>query len=117
MIREGSLLIRDGRILEVGLTRRIENLAQARGSQEIDATGRVVMPGFVDCHAHLVWPAPSLGDIKIGACRTAQPSAANTLRSASAKRLAFTLSGAGNSSRISTPKAASPWLYKARVMP
>ncbi len=89
IIREGSLLIRDGRILEVGLTRRIENLAQARGSQEIDATGRVVMPGFVDCHAHLVWPAPSLGDIKIGACRTAQPSAANTLRSASAKRLAF----------------------------
>jgi len=54
IIRDGALLIEDGRIAEVGLTRRVENLVGARECQEIDASGRVVMPGFVDCHAHLV---------------------------------------------------------------
>src|SRR3954447_12466435 len=56
MILDGALLIRDGLILEVGATRRVENLAAARGAAEINATGRVVMPGFVDSHTHLVYP-------------------------------------------------------------
>lgn len=54
------MLIRDGRIAEVGPTRRLENLAGARGATEIDASGRVVMPGFVDSHTHLI--VPSSGD-------------------------------------------------------
>lgn len=56
IIHDGSLLIRDGVIEEVGTTRRIENLASARGAMEINAAGRVVMPGFVDCHTHLAFP-------------------------------------------------------------
>ncbi|HTQ55835.1 MAG TPA: amidohydrolase family protein [Bryobacteraceae bacterium] len=55
IIRDGAMLIEDGRITEVGPSRRIENLDRARRSFEIDATGRVVMPGFVDAHAQLVW--------------------------------------------------------------
>jgi len=47
--------------VEVGPTRRLENLAQAREAVEINAAGRVVMPGFVDCHTHLVFPPPGLG--------------------------------------------------------
>jgi imidazolonepropionase len=62
IIRDGALLIEDGRIVEVGLSRRVENLASVRRSQEIDATGRVVMPGFVDCRAHLVWGVSALDD-------------------------------------------------------
>ncbi len=58
VINDGSLLIRDGTIVEVGPTRRVENLAAARGAIEINAAGRVVMPGFVDCHTHLVFPLP-----------------------------------------------------------
>ena len=46
----------DGIVEEVGTTRRVENLASARDAMEINAAGRVVMPGFVDCHTHIVFP-------------------------------------------------------------
>ncbi len=48
--------MRDGVLVEVGPTRRVENLAQARDAEEINAAGRVVMPGFVDSHTHLAFP-------------------------------------------------------------
>ena len=60
IIHDGSLLIRDGIVEEVGTSRRVENLASARDAMEINAAGRVVMPGFVDCHTHLAFP-PSGG--------------------------------------------------------
>jgi imidazolonepropionase len=56
VICDGSVLIRDGILEEVGPTRRVENLALARDAREIDATGRVVMPGFIDSHTHLLFP-------------------------------------------------------------
>jgi imidazolonepropionase len=56
IIADGSLLIINGIIEEVGPTRRIENLALARPADEISATGRVVMPGFNDPHVRLVGP-------------------------------------------------------------
>jgi imidazolonepropionase len=45
-------------LLEVGPTRRLENLAEARGAEDVNAAGRVVMPGFVDSHTHLAFPPP-----------------------------------------------------------
>jgi imidazolonepropionase len=56
IIPDGAVLIRDGVIEEVGPTRRVENLAAAREAIDISAAGRVVMPGFVDSHTHLVFP-------------------------------------------------------------
>jgi imidazolonepropionase len=53
IIPDGALLIRDGRIAEAGLTRRVENLGAARQAREIDAAGRMVMPGFVDSRVQL----------------------------------------------------------------
>lgn len=60
IIDDGSLLIVNGVIRDVGSARRVENLAQARNAEAIEAHGRVVMPGFVDSHTHLVSGGPAL---------------------------------------------------------
>ena len=93
IIRDGALLIEDGRIVEVGLSRRVENLARVRRPQELDVTGHVVMPGFVDCHAHLVRGVAWMDDGEAGIAGTGDEPARGTdstfqgLRNASAKRL------------------------------
>jgi imidazolonepropionase len=56
IIPDGAILIRDGIVQQVGTTRRLENLSSCRDAVEINAAGRVVMPGFVDSHTHLVFP-------------------------------------------------------------
>ena len=56
VIPNGALLIRNGLIEEVGPTRRVENLAAAKNAREIDASGRVIMPGFTDPDVFLVVP-------------------------------------------------------------
>lgn len=56
VIHDGSLLIDDGILKEAGPSRRVENLSLARKAIEINAAGRVVMPGFVDSHTHLLFP-------------------------------------------------------------
>jgi imidazolonepropionase len=56
IIPDGALLIRGGIIREAGPTRRIEKLAGARHAREINAVGRVVMPGFVDCCSMVAFP-------------------------------------------------------------
>lgn len=61
IIEDGAVLIGDGAIREVGPTRRLENLAEARKAHDISAAGRVVMPGFVDCHTHLISGPARLG--------------------------------------------------------
>jgi len=54
IIPDGAVLISDGIIRQVGTSRRVEALAEARQADDISAAGRVVMPGFVDSHAHVV---------------------------------------------------------------
>ncbi|MDQ2945565.1 MAG: amidohydrolase family protein [Acidobacteriota bacterium] len=56
----------DGVIREVGSTRRLENLAEARQADEIDANGCVVLPGFVDSHTHLIGGPARLFDYEMG---------------------------------------------------
>jgi len=63
IIPDGALLLRDGLIEQVGPTRRVENVAGSRGAVEINATGKVVMPGFVDGHTHLMFPLPLSADV------------------------------------------------------
>ena len=65
IIQDGAVLVVNGRIEDIGPSRRVENLAQARQAEQIDASGKVVMPGFIDSHAHLVGPARIL-DFEFG---------------------------------------------------
>ncbi len=64
VIPDGAVLIQHGTIAAVGPARRIENLAAARKAIEIDASGRVVLPGFVDSHTHLI-AGPRLTDYEM----------------------------------------------------
>ncbi len=62
IIQEGAVLIENGAIVTLGPARRVENLSAARGAREIDASGKVVAPGFVDSHTHLLCGPPRLND-------------------------------------------------------
>jgi imidazolonepropionase-like amidohydrolase len=46
-IEKGTVLIRDGKIAAVGT-----NVAVPPGARVIDAAGRYVIPGIIDCHSH-----------------------------------------------------------------
>ncbi len=62
IIRDGGMLIRDGKIARVGPSDEIEKNV---GDEEIvDAGRRVVMPGFVDAHTHLVFAGNRLDDFE-----------------------------------------------------
>jgi imidazolonepropionase len=51
IIEDGAVAIRDGVIAWVGPTDQLAG----NGAQEFDASGRVVLPGFVDSHTHAVF--------------------------------------------------------------
>jgi imidazolonepropionase len=54
IISDGAMLVRDGRIEAVGPRAQIET-ATSPSAQEVDAGGRVVLPGFVDAHTHTIF--------------------------------------------------------------
>jgi imidazolonepropionase len=62
IIRDGGMLIRDGRIERVGQSDEIEK--NAGDAEIVDAHSRVVMPGFVDAHTHLVFAGNRLDDFE-----------------------------------------------------
>jgi imidazolonepropionase len=62
IIRDGGMLIRDGKVESVGPTDEIEK--KVRDAEVVDAGGRVVMPGFVDAHTHLVFAGNRLDDFE-----------------------------------------------------
>lgn len=57
IIPSGEVLVADGKIAAVGA--KVEAPADA---EIIDAMGRVVMPGFVDCHTHACWAGDRLDE-------------------------------------------------------
>jgi len=53
IVENGAIAVLDNKILEVGTTEYIT--AKYEAENTIDAEGRVVMPGFVDPHTHVVF--------------------------------------------------------------
>jgi imidazolonepropionase len=57
IIKDGALLVRDGLVAAIGSRAKIESLPEAVAAEKLDVGGRVVLPGFVDSHTHLVHAA------------------------------------------------------------
>lgn len=63
IIRDGGLLIDGERIVAVGTSGEIEK-SLSRGAEILDASGKIVLPGFVDAHTHLVFAGNRLDDFE-----------------------------------------------------
>jgi imidazolonepropionase len=55
VVLDGAVLISDGAIVDVGKTETVLKDNKSMGVEKVDASGRLVMPGFVDAHTHLVF--------------------------------------------------------------
>lgn len=63
LISDGAVAISDGKIIAVGATRELQAAYAPR--QRIDASGKVVMPGFVDPHTHLVYGGDRVNEFEL----------------------------------------------------
>jgi imidazolonepropionase len=57
LVEDGAILVQDGMIAAVGTRAQIEAREDARQAEKLDVGGRVVLPGFVDSHTHLIHAA------------------------------------------------------------
>jgi len=67
IIPDGGMLVRDGAIVATGPSDVIEK-QMSTDMEVVDATGRVVLPGFVDAHAHPVFAGNRLDEFEMRAC-------------------------------------------------
>jgi len=65
IIAGGGLLTQGQTILRVGQARSLERAARRLRAEAIDCRGRVVMPGFVDSHTHLIFAGSRVNDYEL----------------------------------------------------
>jgi imidazolonepropionase len=65
VIRDGAILVRDGLIAAVGPSCKIEKLTESKKAEKLDVGGRVVLPGFVDAHTHLIHAASRAAEYEL----------------------------------------------------
>lgn len=63
IIENGAVLVQDGRIAALGPS--TELLAAHPDEKNIDAEGRVVMPGLVDAHTHAIWAGDRAAEFEL----------------------------------------------------
>jgi imidazolonepropionase len=102
IIRDGALLTHDDRVVAIGSRRRIESLPKARRAEKLDLGGRVVLPGFVDSHTHLIFPAARAAEYE--------------QRNSGATYEEIARSGGGIRSSVKGLRAASPSALKTRAL-
>lgn len=66
IIADGAMLVREGRIEQVGKREEIEPLIAA-DCEVVNAGNRIVLPGFVDAHAHPVFAGNRAGEFEMRA--------------------------------------------------
>ncbi|HHE75265.1 MAG TPA: imidazolonepropionase, partial [Desulfobacteraceae bacterium] len=54
-IPNGAIAMADGRIIGTGSRVDLEQRLDLTGAEVLDAKGKIVAPGFVDCHTHLIF--------------------------------------------------------------
>jgi imidazolonepropionase len=91
LIENGAVAIRDGCIAAVGTTEALRK--QYKGEEELDASGCVVLPGFVDPHTHVIWAGDRAREFE--------------LRQEGAKYLDILAAGGGILSTVRSTRAAS----------
>src|ERR1700761_8739971 len=57
IVKDGAVLVRDGRFAAVRARSKVESRPEASSAEKLDVDGRVVLPGFVDSHTHLIHAA------------------------------------------------------------
>lgn len=62
LISDGAVVVKDGRILAIGPTESIRERYSA--GQTINASGKVVCPGFVDPHTHVVYAGDRIDEFE-----------------------------------------------------
>ncbi|MEN8173367.1 MAG: imidazolonepropionase [Chloroflexota bacterium] len=63
MIEQGAVAVDDGKIIAVGKSAEIQD--NFMGKESIDAGGRVVCPGFVDPHTHVVYAGDRIDEFEM----------------------------------------------------
>jgi imidazolonepropionase len=54
-IPNGAVAVADGRIIGTGLRADLDQRLDLTGAEVLNADGKIVAPGFVDCHTHLIF--------------------------------------------------------------
>ena len=55
LIRDGGVLIHDDKIVEAGTTEELDQKIHMEEYEVLDASGKTVLPGFVDSHTHFIF--------------------------------------------------------------
>jgi len=64
IIEDAAVLCAKGKIVAAGKRREVSKAAAKHKAKEIDCRGKVVLPGFVDSHTHLIFAGPRLVDFE-----------------------------------------------------
>lgn len=91
IIEDGAVAIDRGKIVEVGSTSSLR--MEYEGQQQIDASGRAIVPGLVDPHTHLVWAGDRAAEFE--------------MRIAGATYMEIMAAGGGINSTVKRVRAAS----------
>lgn len=101
IIENGAVLVRDEKIVAVGKSDELR--AAYPGEPGLDASGCVVMPGFVDPHTHVVWAGDRAREFE--------------MRLEGAKYLDILAAGGGIISTVSDTRTASIETLTAQTRP